>query len=340
LLDSAPDAVVIIDPDGRIVLVNKQTEELFGYPRADLLGEPIETLLPERLGERHRSHRAAYFRDPRTRPMGFGLELAGLRRDRTEFPVDISLSAVETEDGFLATAFIRDITARNAQAELERHLVERRAVLAHLVTAGEEERRRIASDIHDDAIQAITAAGLRLQILRRALNDPGQLGLLDELDETIQVAIERLRHLLFELRPPALDRDGLSETLRLYMNQIRQQVSLHCSIDDRLTTQPAPDERLILYRIAQEALTNVRKHAQAQHVRVTLERRGDNFYVRIADDGIGFSGDEGATLPGHIGLVAMRERAELAGGWLRIESEAGKGTSIDFEIPIGPATKA
>ena len=83
LLDSAPDAVVIIDPNGQIVLVNKQTEQLFGYPRADLLGEPIETLLPERFGERHRRHRAAYFRDPRTRPMGFGLELAGLRRDRT-----------------------------------------------------------------------------------------------------------------------------------------------------------------------------------------------------------------------------------------------------------------
>jgi PAS domain S-box-containing protein len=334
LLAAAPDGVVMINSDGRIVLVNGEAERMFGYAVADLMGRRIDLLLPERHRTAHVDHWAEYLADPRTRPMGIGLELAGRRKDGTEFPVDISLSSFETDDGRLATAFIRDMTARRAAMELERALVERQPVLAHLVSAGEEERQRIASDIHDDSIQAITAAGMRLQLLRRGLSDPVQLGLLDELESTIELSVERLRHLLFELRPPALDREGLSAALRAYLDQARQQAPLLYTVDDRLTTQPTPEIRLILYRIAQEALTNVREHSRAQNVRVTLERRPDGYFVRIADDGVGFSGSEDATAPGHIGLVAMRERAELAGGWLRIESEEGVGTTVEFQIPL------
>src|SRR5438552_3767609 len=114
LLQSAPDAVIIADADGRIVLVNKQTEELFGYEADELLGKPVEMFLPERFHERHVGHRGGYAANPETRPMGAGLELAGRRKDGTEFPVDISLSAIETESGRLMTAFVRDITERRA----------------------------------------------------------------------------------------------------------------------------------------------------------------------------------------------------------------------------------
>jgi diguanylate cyclase (GGDEF)-like protein/PAS domain S-box-containing protein len=115
LLDSAPDAVVVIDAEGVIVLVNEQTEKLFGYEREDLLGEPVEALIPERFGNAHQGHRRRYVADPRRRPMGAGLELAGRRADGTEFPVDISLSSIVTQDGgTLAMAFIRDISERHA----------------------------------------------------------------------------------------------------------------------------------------------------------------------------------------------------------------------------------
>ena len=446
LIDAAPDAVVLADEAGMIVLVNSQTEELFGHEREALVGQPIETLLP------------GYLRDAETRALGSGLRLVCHRRDGSDFPVEVSLSAMEADEGRLVIAFVRDITERQrgesaalelaaivasssdaivsesldhraltwnggaeklygytaeemtgrsmsilvppgqldelpailerfkggeqwidqfettrvrkdgsrievsikispirdasdtivglasiardltplrAHRELERDLAERRALLAHLVDAGEEERGRIAMDIHDDSIQAITAAGMRLQILRRRLDDPEQLKLLDELEQTIQLAISRLRRLLFELRPPVLDNEGLSAALGTYLEEVEDSDTEY-RLDDQLTVQPSPESRTILYRIVQEALTNVRKHAQAGVATVALLEVEDGFLARISDDGVGFVAEDEEPVPGHLGLAAMRERAELAGGWLKIEAAPGDGTTLEVWIPAAP----
>ncbi len=129
-VESAPDAVVLIDGDGRVVLVNSQTEMLFGYNRDELVGKPVERLLPERFRDAHVAHRAAYGKDPRTRPMGASLKLFGRRRDGVEFPIDISLSPLQTESGVLFTAAIRDITERKQAEETLRKSEEKfRALL-------------------------------------------------------------------------------------------------------------------------------------------------------------------------------------------------------------------
>ena len=125
LLEAAPDAMVIVDQNGLMMLVNGQTEKLFGYHRDDLLGHPIEMLIPERMHSRHRGHRRDYLQDLRPRPMGTGLELYGRRRDETEFPVEISLSPVRTEDSIVVTGAIRDITERReAELTLQRYMRE------------------------------------------------------------------------------------------------------------------------------------------------------------------------------------------------------------------------
>ena len=129
LLDSAPDAIVIVDPDGRIVLVNTQTEKMFGYNRDELPGEPVEMLMPKRSRKAHVGHRANYGSNPGTRPMGTGLELAGRRKDGSEFPVDITLSTLETQDGVLVTSVVRDITERKRAEDELRESEERLRII-------------------------------------------------------------------------------------------------------------------------------------------------------------------------------------------------------------------
>lgn len=130
LIDAAPDGIITINPKGRMLLVNSQVEQLFGYRREELLGQPVELLVPEHLRDLHRAHRAVYSSQPRTRPMGVGLELAGRRRDGSEFPVEISLSPLVTEEGVLITAIIRDVSERKRFEEQERLLLAERAARA------------------------------------------------------------------------------------------------------------------------------------------------------------------------------------------------------------------
>lgn len=166
LLESAPDAIVIVDQAGRIVLVNGQAEVMFGYPREQMIGQPVELLLPERFRAAHRDHRHIYADAPRTRPMGIGLELRGRRSDGSEFPVEISLSPLETEEGLLITSIIRDVTERQRMEQERRALLEQaRAAQAEAERAVEMVQRLLS--VSDTALAHLTLEELLADLLDR-----------------------------------------------------------------------------------------------------------------------------------------------------------------------------
>lgn len=226
--------------------------------------------------------------------------------------------------------------------ERQRADSERRRLMSRLVAAQEEERRRIAGDIHDDAVQVMAAANLRLGLHRRHLAaslDETQKRDLDELEKTITLAIGRLRHLLFELSPPALEQSGLAAALKVALEQLAAGSSLKTELLNELSEEPDPDHALVLYRIAQETLANIHKHAMAKTVRVSITSEGNGVLIRVEDDGCGFlATSDGYGKVGHLGLASMRERSEMAGGWWRLRSAPDLGTTVEFWIP--PSTTA
>jgi len=340
LLDSAPDGMVIVDTDGLIQVVNGQAERLFGYSRLELRGQSIEMLLPDRFRAAHVRHRFGYFTRPVARAMGANLELYGRRKDGSEFPVDISLSPMESEGGRLVIAAVRDVTdRRETKRKLEEtaEAVQKQRLFARLIAAQEEERLRIASDIHDDTIQAMTATSLRMQQLRRHLDDPAQVELLNRLDDAVRESIKRLRNLMFDLRPATLDRAGLAAALREVLERLEAETSIKFVLENHVDSEPVGDVRTALYRIAQEALVNVKKHSGATVVSVDIRTVSNGCRVRIADDGHGFVVDGADSKPGHLGLLSMRERAQIAGGWWSIKCPVGQGTIVEFWLPSSQA---
>ena len=226
--------------------------------------------------------------------------------------------------------------ALNSAAEdIERRQAEQARLLSELVAAEEETRRRIAADIHDDTAQAVAAAGLRIDALVAELKDPAAREAGMNARRALAEANRRLRRLLFELRPPALDEAGLAPALELFLTDTFSDNGFDWRVSNDLATEPSPEVRAILYRVALEALTNVRKHANASIVEVLLERRGVGVAVRVRDDGDGFElpAPDAESEPGHIGLLSMRERAEAAGGSFALASKPGRGTTVDFWMP-------
>jgi signal transduction histidine kinase len=219
-------------------------------------------------------------------------------------------------------------------SELERVSAHRRRLLGLMMNAQEQERHRIADGIHDDSLQAVGAVGLWLGNLRRRMDDTEATEALGRLQEAVKLASRRLRMLLFELRPPELQSEGLAPALRAYLEHVEREEGLGFKLDDRLPSEPDPEVRVFLYRAAQEVLMNVRKHARASVVDVTLIARDGRYVTRVRDDGVGFDVAESLRpRPGHLGLAALSERLALAGGELRLESAPGAGATVEFEVP-------
>jgi signal transduction histidine kinase len=212
----------------------------------------------------------------------------------------------------------------------------RRALISNLVSVEEEQRRRIAVDVHDDSIQAMAAIGLRLQVMRRHAPTPDLAKRIAEIEETVVSSISRLRQLLVQLDSPSVEEGGLARALSHYMDELFADGTPKTSFRTTIVVEPPAQTRTILYRIAQEALNNVRKHARATKVSLVLSPLDNGVLVTIQDDGIGFNADDVSkrSLPGHLGLRSMVERATMAEGWLTVDSGHGAGTTLRLWLPI------
>ncbi len=364
LLEHASDGIHTYDPDGNILDINSKFCEMLGYTRAELLRLNVRDLVaPEELS---------------AAPIRFDALRAGqtllserrlLRKDGT--PLSVELSGRMIREGVLQS-IVRDISKRKraeeelrkAYDELERRVVERTAQLAHanetlkdeaaerrraeearrdllgrLVTAQEEERRRISRELHDRMGQQLAALMMGLKTL--GVESYGRRAALDTLRQLEEMTDELSREvhtLAWGLRPPALDDLGLESALYNYVEEwaerARVPVDFHSAGfgGGRL---PLTHETAV-YRIAQEALTNVAKHSGADRVSFILERRGDHVFMVVEDNGGGFD-VETAMTPGarRLGLLGMRERAALLGGAINVESSPGAGTTLFVRIPYG-----
>ena len=217
--------------------------------------------------------------------------------------------------------------------ELNHVSAERLHLMRLLVEAHEDERRTIASDIHDDSLQILAAVGLRLHTLRRRVDDAAAQRTLDAVEQMVGTAVSRLRGLMFNLRPAGLDHGDLMGTIRDRLAQMQQGEDIEYDLTGSEPGALTTAARVTLYRVAQEAIANVVKHASARHIRVSVEERDGGCLMRITDDGAG-PGEAAENHPGHLGLPSMRERTEVAGGWLRVEAGDPRGTVVVAWVPL------
>lgn len=335
IFEYAPDTMVVVNTRGQIERVNAQVKRMFGYEPEELIGKPVEILIPESFRRRHEKHRAAYVRDPHLRPMGAGFTLHGRRRDNSEFPVEIMLSPVNTESGELVIAVIRDITNRKKNEEALREFAERmKGMSQQLIAVQEAERRTIALELHDQIGQILTGLKLKLEMLAR-LPQEEAVNRLDEAQTLVNELILRTRELSLDLRPATLDHLGLMSAMlrhfRAYTSQTQVEVDFqHSGLDGK---RFKPELETAVFRIVQEGLTNIARHSGAGEALVSIWAGRETLTVEIEDRGCGF--DVAATLADSRsnGLTGMRERATLLGGDFRVDS-GPEGTKLSVRWPL------
>jgi len=221
-----------------------------------------------------------------------------------------------------------------AVERLEKATGARRQLLANVAAGGDEARRRFAGALHDDSLQLLTAAELQLERIRNEVVGGRQRAQLDQLAGTIKKVEDSLRRLLITVSPAAFDLTvGLKEAIRDRIDGMRVDSGIEPDVDLTLPDDLPDELDSIVFKNVAEALTNVEKHSHAARVRVAASALDGGLVVEVTDDGTGFVVNESLYVPGHLGLLAMRERAQLAGGWCRIVSEPGAGTKVEFWVP-------
>jgi PAS domain S-box-containing protein len=336
LLDTASQAILAIDTGGSIVIANRKVGEMFGYAVDELIGQQHEILLPEKFRERHRTLRANFNADPRPRAMGIGLDLVGLRKNGTEFPIEVSLSSVATKQGLLAVSFVSDVTDRKkAETDLKESEQRLRALAGSLLTAQEDERRNLARELHDDVTQQLAFLSIELGRLAGELPPESQAHqrALSLQAQTTRASSE-VRRLSHGLHPSVITDFGLGIALEEFCEEFQAAHGVNVEFEGLIEDSSLNDTAATsLYRIAQESLRNAHIHGRAKNIRVTLSIEDEVLQLQVLDDGLGFSMDAARAKAG-LGITSMLERIRLVSGTLTVSPGPGGGTIVTASIPL------
>ena len=335
-VESVKDAIVAVDEALNIRLFNPAAEAMFGFSQAQALGQPLSMLLPSQARPRHDQLATAFGKTQDSpRAMAGQLEIFGQRRDGTEFPIESSISKTEIGGKLQMTAVLRDVTEqRRAKLELQTINSQLRALYVDQQTVREDERTRISRELHDDLGQQLT--GLKLNLLWLVGRMKEGRGVdqehLDGMRQTLNGAISSVRRISSELRPAILDELGFADAVAWQTRELAKHSGLQ--VDLNLGSPNLVQGEVLstaLFRIVQESLTNVVRHAQATVVQVSLEQVPHRLVLRIVDNGIGVPDTPNM---GGIGMVSMRERARAVGANVRVFRHEGGGTTVEVTMDL------
>jgi len=337
IIESAMDAIVTVDENQDIVLFNAAAEKVFGCSAAAAIGGPLDRFIPERFRAAHRGHIEKFgATGTTTRMMGARLALFGVRADGTEFPIDASISQLVTEGRKLYTVILRDITARRrAEDAVERSHQELRELSAAMHEVREAERLRVARELHDELAQWLTALKMDISWLASRLpREHAQLhARADRMKGVVDTTVAAVRRIAADLRPVMLDDLGLVPALEHLLHELSQRTGIVVSLDaEEAGIELGEPAASSLYRMAQEALTNVARHAEAKEVQVAIAVDDARLVLTVRDNGKGYDAEAAARRKSY-GVLGIRERARTLGGDARIERLESGGTLVEIVIP-------
>ena len=349
LLESAPDAMIIVDKDSKIAIVNDQTEKMFGYARKELVGKKIEILLPDRMQQQHVHHREKYVDDPHVRPMGAELQLVGRRKDSTEFPVEISLSPVTTATGTFVSSVIRDVTERR---RMEQELIAAR----HAAERANKANTAFLAAASHDLRQPVQALALLNGALRRTVKVPLALEMVESQQQSLDAMTNLLNSLLDISR---LDAGAVHPEIEDFpIQRLFDRLSAEFSRQARhkgLQFEAQENDTLVrsdpnlLGEIIQNFVSNALRYTDKGLVRLSCSEKGGNFCIDVHDTGVGIQPDQieeifqefhqiktpGSNKEGFgLGLAIVRRLADLLDHQIIVDSDPGKGSCFSVCLPM------
>lgn len=344
IIRSSMEAIITIDEKQTVVIFNPMAEQVFGVSAMEAIGAPLSRFIPERFRAAHAKHVDQFgVTGVSERQMGRQRVLFGLRANGEEFPIEASISQIRDASGKLYTVMLRDITERlRAENALKQSREELRELSANLQNVREEEKTRIARELHDDLGQQLTALKMDLSVVEqqlrvpdRAQPDAGTLSHLQGMRRLIDATVASVRRIAADLRPVMLDDLGLVPAIEWLANDFTNRygidVERHIETGGLTFTSAGATT---LFRIVQEALTNVARHADATRVALRLDIEDGFCVLRVADNGRGAAPGGTVHEDKSFGLIGIRERAHMLGGTVTIDTALARGFSITVAFPL------